>query len=87
LFRNARLLQIHLLCALATSNTPAFDEHWLYFHGGNIMADINVERRRPSMWPWLIGLLALAALIYGASQMLGKDRDRVDTRTRIETTQ
>jgi hypothetical protein len=51
------------------------------------MADINVERRRPSMWPWLIGLLALAALIYGAAQMLGKDRDRVDTRTRIETTQ
>lgn len=39
------------------------------------MADINVERKQRSIWPWIIGLLVLALLIWGASEMLGGDDD------------
>jgi hypothetical protein len=35
------------------------------------MADINVERKRPSLRPWLIGLVMLAVLIWAAAQVLG----------------
>jgi hypothetical protein len=48
------------------------------------MADINVERKRPSLWPWIIGLILLVALIYAAARVLG--RDQPQTGTQIETT-
>jgi hypothetical protein len=35
------------------------------------MADINVERKRPSLVPWLIGLVVLAVLVWAAAQFLG----------------
>lgn len=35
------------------------------------MADINVERKGPSVWPWVIGLLVLALLIWGLVEMFG----------------
>jgi hypothetical protein len=35
------------------------------------MANINVERKRPSLWSWVIGLILLVALIYAAAQYLG----------------
>lgn len=37
------------------------------------MADINVERKRPSLVPWLIGLVLLAVLIWAAAQLLSGD--------------
>jgi hypothetical protein len=39
------------------------------------MADINIEKKRTSIWPWIIGLLLLAAVIYAAWMFLGNDVD------------
>lgn len=37
------------------------------------MADINVERKGPSIWPWVVGLIVLALLIWALTQMFGND--------------
>lgn len=37
------------------------------------MADINVERKGPSIWPWVIGLLVLALLIWAIAEMVDTD--------------
>lgn len=37
------------------------------------MADINVERKSPGIWPWIIGLLVLALLIWALVAVLGGD--------------
>lgn len=34
------------------------------------MADLNVERKGPSIWPWVIGLLALVLVIWAAAEFL-----------------
>jgi hypothetical protein len=34
------------------------------------MADINIQKRRPSLWPWIAGLALLIALIYGAAHLM-----------------
>lgn len=39
------------------------------------MADINVERKGPSIWPWIIGLIVLALLIWALVEMFGGDDD------------
>jgi len=41
------------------------------------MADINVERKGPSIWPWIIGLLVLALLIWAIAEMVDTDEERV----------
>ena len=41
------------------------------------MADINVERKGPSIWPWIIGLLVLALLIWAIAEMVDTDEGRV----------
>jgi hypothetical protein len=46
------------------------------------VADINVERRGPSIWPWIIGLIVLALIIWALTQMFRGD----DTATRPVTT-
>ena len=33
------------------------------------MADINVERKSPSVWPWVLGLIVLALIIWALSEM------------------
>lgn len=33
------------------------------------MADINVERKGTSIWPWIIGLIVLALLIWLLTEM------------------
>ncbi len=38
------------------------------------VADINVERRGPSIWPWIIGLIVLALVIWALAEMFGRDR-------------
>lgn len=42
------------------------------------MADINVERKGPSIWPWIIGLIILALVIWALAELMGDD-DVVDT--------
>jgi hypothetical protein len=39
--------------------------------GESIVADINVERKGPSVWPWIIGLVVVALLIWALTQMFG----------------
>ncbi|HEX7119568.1 MAG TPA: hypothetical protein VF212_12310 [Longimicrobiales bacterium] len=41
------------------------------------MADINVERKGPSIWPWIIGLLVLALLIWAIAEMVDTDEERM----------
>lgn len=47
------------------------------------MADINVERKRrgPNFLPWLLGLVLLAALIWGLMRFMGNDGEREGTTT------
>ena len=49
------------------------------------MADINVERRSRSIWPWVVGLLVLAALAWLLLSMLGND-DNDNVRVEETTT-
>jgi hypothetical protein len=37
------------------------------------MADINVERKGPSVLPWVIGLVVLALLVWALMEMFGAD--------------
>lgn len=37
------------------------------------MADINVERKERSIWPWIIGLVVLALLLWALLKMFHKD--------------
>lgn len=39
------------------------------------MADINVQRKGPSVWPWIIGLLVLALLIWALVELFEGDAD------------
>ena len=60
------------------------------------MADINVERKSSggrNFLPWILGLLLLAALLWGLSRMFGGDREETNavpvestTTTTTETT-
>lgn len=42
------------------------------------MADIDVERKGPSIWPWIIGLIILALLIWLLAEWLGDDEEVVE---------
>jgi hypothetical protein len=42
------------------------------------VADINVERRERSVWPWIIGLIILALLIWLLWSWMGNGDTRVD---------
>lgn len=42
------------------------------------MADINVERKGPSIWPWVIGLVILALVIWAIAELMG-DGEVVET--------
>ena len=41
------------------------------------MADIHIERKHTSIWPWIIGLLVLGLLIWGVAEMMGGEDDEV----------
>lgn len=43
------------------------------------MADINVERKGPSIWPWIIGLIVLALLIWALTELFDDDADDLVT--------
>lgn len=42
------------------------------------MADMNVHRKGPSIWPWIIGLLVLALLIWALVELFESDDETVD---------
>ena len=42
------------------------------------MADINVERRGPSIWPWIIGLIVLALVVYFVATMMNRGGAEVE---------
>jgi hypothetical protein len=42
------------------------------------VADINVERRERSVWPWIIGLIILALLIWLLWSWMGNGDTRAD---------
>ena len=42
------------------------------------MADINVERKGPSIWPWIVGLLVVALLAWALIEMFGGGEMRPD---------
>ena len=37
------------------------------------MADIRVERKGRSIWPWIVGLIVLALLIWALMELLRRD--------------
>lgn len=39
------------------------------------MADIDVERRRTSVWAWVFGLLVAALLIWGLAEAFGGNEE------------
>jgi hypothetical protein len=36
------------------------------------MADINVVRKRPTVWPWVIGVILLAVLAWGVIRVAAR---------------
>lgn len=45
------------------------------------MADINVERKGPSIWPWILGILILALVIWGVAEMLEDEPEYTEVET------
>jgi hypothetical protein len=45
------------------------------------MAEIRVERKKRSVWPWLLGLVLLVLLAMGLMAMLGDEREPVNNNT------
>ena len=41
------------------------------------MAEIKVERKGPNIWPWIIGLIVLALLIWALMELFGRDEPEV----------
>ncbi|MEO5511154.1 MAG: hypothetical protein ABIS27_11050 [Longimicrobiales bacterium] len=39
------------------------------------MADINIERKSPSIWPWIAGLLVLAVIVFLVMQNMNGGTD------------
>jgi hypothetical protein len=39
------------------------------------MADIDIQEKKSSPWPWILGLIALVAVVWIAMEMLGDDDD------------
>ncbi|MQA89058.1 MAG: hypothetical protein GEU90_02305 [Gemmatimonas sp.] len=50
------------------------------------MAEIDVERVRPGVWPWVIGLLVLALLIWVVVEMFGGETEPMATDPAGDTT-
>jgi hypothetical protein len=43
------------------------------------MADINIDRKRTSVWPWILGLIVLALLIWALYELFDRDDDLPET--------
>lgn len=49
------------------------------------MADINVERKQRSIWPWILGLILLALLIWLLSSMFNRNDEAAPTTEQTTT--
>jgi hypothetical protein len=43
------------------------------------MADINIDRKRTSVWPWILGLIVLALLIWALYELFDRKDDVPET--------
>ncbi|HVR99555.1 MAG TPA: hypothetical protein VMW27_23225 [Thermoanaerobaculia bacterium] len=43
------------------------------------MAEIRIERKRTNIWPWIIGLIVLALLVWALIGLMDNDRDEATT--------
>ncbi|CAN5840498.1 hypothetical protein BH23GEM3_BH23GEM3_20880 [soil metagenome] len=51
------------------------------------MADINLERKGPNIWPFLIGAIVIGLLSWGLIRMFDRDEDwRIDAPTDVTET-
>jgi hypothetical protein len=41
------------------------------------MADIHIERRRKPVWPWILGLIILAGLVWAVIEYTDRDKNKV----------
>lgn len=41
------------------------------------MAEIKVERARPGIWPWVVGLLALALVVWAVTELFDRGAPEV----------
>jgi hypothetical protein len=47
--------------------------------GGSKVADINVQRKRPAIWPFLVGAIVLGLLIWGLIRLFDREEEwRID---------
>lgn len=37
------------------------------------MAEIHVEERGPGVWPWIVGLMILAVMVWAVAELVGGD--------------
>lgn len=43
------------------------------------MADIDIQKKQgPGMWPWIVGVLVLAVVVWGVLEMTGNGRTAAD---------
>jgi hypothetical protein len=49
------------------------------------MADINIEKKRPTLVPWLLGLILLVLMVWGAAQIVDNDGPDVPPAAEVET--
>jgi hypothetical protein len=49
------------------------------------MADINIEHKRPSVVPWLVGLILLMVAVWGAAEILGGGDNDVPPAAEVES--
>ena len=49
------------------------------------MADLEIQRRKRPIWPWILGALALIALLWILMEMMGSDDDDLDDAAVVTT--
>lgn len=49
------------------------------------MADIDVRRRGPSIWPWIVGLVVLALLVWLLAERFADEGPAADTVEEVGT--
>jgi len=39
------------------------------------VAEINIERKRTTVWPWIVGLIAVALLVWALAEVLDREEE------------
>ncbi|MDX5348288.1 MAG: hypothetical protein LPJ89_02020 [Hymenobacteraceae bacterium] len=48
------------------------------------MTEINIQRKKRPVWPWIVGLLVIIALIWLLSEAFDNDREEIDNTDKTE---